>query len=64
MSGATFTAWYTLVVFGIIILVILWAFLPKNKKRYDDIAKSVVDDDSTDLKDNASGRKQESNNNE
>lgn len=64
MSGATFTAWYTLVVFGIIILVILWAFLPKNKKRYDDIAKSVVDDDSTELKDNASARKQESNNNE
>jgi len=64
MSGATFTAWYTLVVFGIIILVILWAYRPKNKDRYDRIAKSVVDDDSTDAKQPESRRKQESNNNE
>ncbi|MCO4320654.1 cbb3-type cytochrome oxidase subunit 3 [Aliidiomarina quisquiliarum] len=64
MSGATFTAWYTLVVFGIIILVILWAYRPKNKDRYDSIAKSVVDDDSTDVKQPESRRKQESNNNE
>lgn len=64
MSGATFTAWYTLVVFGIIILVILWAYRPKNKDRYDNIAKSVVDDDSTDAKQPESRRKQESNNNE
>ncbi len=64
MSGATFTAWYTLVVFGIIILVILWAYRPKNKDRYDSIAKSVVDDDSTDAKLPESRRKQESNNNE
>jgi len=64
MSGATFTAWYTLAVFGIIILVILWAYRPKNKDRYDSIARSVVEDDSTDVKQPESRRKQESNNNE
>lgn len=45
MSGATFTAWYTLAVFGIMIIVILWAYRPKNKHKYDDIAKSIVDED-------------------
>lgn len=45
MSGAAFQAWYTIVVFAVIILVILWAFLPKNKSRFDDIAKSVVEDE-------------------
>lgn len=64
MSGATFTSWYTLAVFGIIILVILWAYRPKNKDRYDSIAKSVIDDDSTDANDTDTHRKQESNNNE
>lgn len=64
MSGATFTAWYTLAVFGIIILVILWAYRPKNKDRYDSIARSVVEDDSIDVKQPESRRKQESNNNE
>lgn len=64
MSGATFTAWYTLAVFGIIILVILWAYRPKNKDRYDSIARSVVEDDSIDAKQPESRRKQESNNNE
>ncbi|RTE87241.1 MULTISPECIES: cbb3-type cytochrome c oxidase subunit 3 [Gammaproteobacteria] len=45
MSGASFNAWYTLVVFGIIILVCVWAFLPRNKSKFDDIAKSVIEDE-------------------
>lgn len=64
MSGATFTAWYTLAVFGIIILVILWAYLPKNKDRYNSIASSVIDEESTDVAPKSPRRKQESIDNE
>lgn len=54
MSGASFNAWYTLVVFGIILLVIVWAFLPRNKSKFDDIAKSVIEDENSGSKDNES----------
>ena len=43
-----FQSWYTLVVFGVIIAVIIWAFSPKNKAKFDDIAKSVIEDENSD----------------
>ncbi|WP_113905857.1 cbb3-type cytochrome oxidase subunit 3 [Aliidiomarina celeris] len=65
MGGPGFHAWYTVVVFGIIILVILWAYRPKNKDRFDSIAKSVVEDDKSDSRSTKEhGQKQESKNNE
>ncbi|MCC5855046.1 MAG: cbb3-type cytochrome c oxidase subunit 3 [Idiomarina sp.] len=64
MGGPSFHAWYTLLVFGVILVVIFWAYRPKNKERFNDIAKSVIDEDTPDAKEDNSRRKQESNSDE
>lgn len=45
MGGATFNAYYTLLVFAVIIIVILWAYSGRNKAKFDHDANSIFDED-------------------
>lgn len=45
MGGPTFHAFYTLLVFAVIIIVIVWAYSSKNKKRFDRDARMIFDDE-------------------
>lgn len=45
MGGATFNAYYTLLVFGVIIIVILWAYSSRNKDKFDHDANSIFEED-------------------
>ncbi|RUO34962.1 cbb3-type cytochrome oxidase subunit 3 [Aliidiomarina soli] len=45
MGGPTFNAYYTLLVFGVIIIVILWAYSSKNKDKFDHDANSIFEED-------------------
>lgn len=45
MGGATFNAYYTLLVFGVILIVIIWAYSGKNKSKFDRDANSIFEED-------------------
>lgn len=45
MDGATFNAFYTLLVFGVIIIVIIWAYSSRNKAKFDHDANSIFEED-------------------
>lgn len=45
MGGPTFNAYYTLLVFGVIIIVILWAYSSRNKDKFDHDANSIFEED-------------------
>ncbi|RUO31774.1 CcoQ/FixQ family Cbb3-type cytochrome c oxidase assembly chaperone [Aliidiomarina sedimenti] len=45
MGGPTFNAYYTLLVFAVIIIVILWAYSSKNKDKFDHDANSIFEED-------------------
>lgn len=44
MGGATFNAYYTLLVFAIIIGVIIWAYSGRNKAKFDRDANSIFEE--------------------
>jgi len=46
---------FTVIVFVAFIGACFWAFNSRNKKKFDDVAKSIISDD--DLKDNNSRKK-------
>ncbi|RUO38351.1 CcoQ/FixQ family Cbb3-type cytochrome c oxidase assembly chaperone [Aliidiomarina shirensis] len=58
--GAGFQAFHTALVFLVIIAVIVWAFWPKNKEKFDRRAESIFEED----KNLAERKKQESNKDE
>ncbi|MBA3989358.1 cbb3-type cytochrome oxidase subunit 3 [Aliidiomarina maris] len=45
MDGATFNAYYTLLVFAVIIIVIIWAYSGRNKAKFDHDANSIFEED-------------------
>lgn len=45
MGGPVFNAYYTLLVFGVIIIVILWAYSSRNKDKFDHDANSIFEED-------------------
>ncbi|MGX5914150.1 cbb3-type cytochrome oxidase subunit 3 [Aliidiomarina sp. Khilg15.8] len=45
MGGPTFHAFYTLLVFGVIIVVILWAYSRRNKDKFDHDANSIFEEE-------------------
>ncbi|MCL5051496.1 MAG: CcoQ/FixQ family Cbb3-type cytochrome c oxidase assembly chaperone [Firmicutes bacterium] len=45
MGGATFNAYYTLLVFAVIIIVIIWAYSGRNKAKFDHDANSIFEED-------------------
>lgn len=59
MGGPTFHAFYTLLVFGVIILVILWAYSRRNKDKFDHDANSIFEEDRVN-KDAGQNQKRES----
>lgn len=60
MGGATFNAYYTLLVFGVIIIVILWAYSKKNKDKFDRDANSIFEEDKKVDGDDEQNQKRES----
>lgn len=63
MGGPTFNAYYTLLVFGVIIIVILWAYSSRNKDKFDHDANSIFEEDER-LKGKDQDQKRESKNDE
>ncbi|MCC5878867.1 MAG: CcoQ/FixQ family Cbb3-type cytochrome c oxidase assembly chaperone [Idiomarina sp.] len=45
MGGPTFNAYYTLLVFAVIIIVIIWAYSSRNKDKFDHDANSIFEED-------------------
>ena len=45
MDFATFNGLYTLFLILVFVGVFLWAYSKKQKKTFDDIANSILDDD-------------------
>lgn len=60
--GATFNAMQTATVFLVIIIIIAWAYWPKNKDKFKRDAESIFEEEK--VKDSVKRTKQESNNNE
>lgn len=50
MGGPTFHAFYTLLVFGVIIIVIWWAYSRRNKDKFDHDANSIFEEDKNRVK--------------
>lgn len=44
MGGPEFQAVYTLLVFGVILAVIIWAYWPKNKDKFEREGESIFED--------------------
>lgn len=59
MGGPTFHAFYTLLVFGVIIVVILWAYSRRNKDKFDHDANSIFEEERV-KKDAGQNQKRES----
>lgn len=59
--GAGFQAIHTALVFGVIIIVMVWAFWPKNKGKFEQDANSIFEEDKDK---NVKRSQQESDNNE
>jgi cytochrome c oxidase cbb3-type subunit 4 len=45
MSGASFHAFYTVVLFVIFIGIVVWAYSRRRKKDFDEAARLALDDD-------------------
>ncbi|RUO36506.1 cbb3-type cytochrome oxidase subunit 3 [Aliidiomarina sanyensis] len=58
MGGPGFQALYTLLVFGVILIVIVWAYWPKNKDKFERKGESIFEEGEIDRK--PERRKQES----
>lgn len=57
MDYGTLRGIFTVLIFVLFIIIVVWAFGKKRKESFDEIASSILDDDK--VKDN----KQETNNN-
>lgn len=61
MDYGTLRGAFALLIFALFIVIIVWSYSKKRKSGFDEIAKSILDDD--DIKDNKEKtNKQESNN--
>jgi cytochrome c oxidase cbb3-type subunit IV len=57
MDYGTYRGIYTLILLVLFLAIVYWAYNKKREKNFDDIAKSILDDDMND-----SQRKKESSN--
>ncbi len=65
MDYGTLRGIFTVLIFVLFIIIVLWAYSKKRKSNFDDVANSIFDenDKSDDNNDNEVTNKQETNNN-
>ncbi len=62
MDYNTLRGIFTLIIFALFIVIVLWSYSKNRKSSFDDIANSILDDDSNPVH-NIKQNKQETNNN-
>lgn len=50
MDAAIFHSWWTLVLLLVFIGIVVWAWSPKRKRKFDEAARLPLDDDKDEVK--------------